>query len=522
MSSVGSKRDLETAGFAELASGSTSQTVHQDGSEVNKMKATLLEAGFDIDKGQKSEKDMIILYNRYVLQKQIKQPTQSREIHQKSRSSRHSQTKHSDQDNVDSAGTCAKTSLTVPSGSNQFTFEADKMTSNVFESNGDQLDPSTGPLRTRRSSARLSNRNSEVKGLETKTKQGKRLSGPLGPRHAVPRSARCKETDIPENEKSLPSVGSKTTPANLDKASKKSDEDPASPAYCPPDEAESDDDFVKTNQPPLNGKAPSEKGKTLRRRMRHRKFQLNSSDSENNSAEKTHSSLPSGQQSSEDTSDLHETSNFRTSPILTRATTGSILFPDSEDDEENEPVSFPVLKRRKGKSRAKNQEHPSEDEEFFGQKSMLGGDCLSSNDGSPIVNEIEEEWDAGNLFGEGVGSPGTKSNSQSNKDNAHQTRQESQSRSLLGLEHFRSELVDLRSLCTDNAQQIASLSNKFDVFADLLRESLKQREPTRSTEREPGGEAFGDLTADDSPSQPARASRMRVSLLVSESRFFQR
>ncbi|EGG09637.1 uncharacterized protein MELLADRAFT_104028 [Melampsora larici-populina 98AG31] len=456
------------------------------------MKATSIEAGFDIDKHQKGDKDIIKLYNCYGLSKESKQAALCNRRYQMNCPPRHSQTKCPDQDVTENTETCARRGLTVPRSSQLFTFTTDES-------------PST--------------RNSEFNVPEAETKKGKRLTGSLGPCHTVPRSACSSGNNILDNKKnSSPSVGSKTKPAStnrlrkklshptanplglrisnphLDKASKKSDEDPASPEYSPTDNNESDDDLVKTNQPPLHTNTPSEKRKTLRKRMCNKKFQLNSSDSENNlllPEEETHSSLPSSQQSSEDTLDLHGTPNFQTSPIIRRATTGSILFPDSEDKEESEPVSFPGLKRRKGKSRAENQEHPSKDEEgFCEQQSMLGCDRLSSNHGTPIVNGIEEEWDAGNLFGEGLGLPFTSS--------------------LLGFVHFRSEIVDLRSLSTDNAQQITSLSNKFDVFTDLLQESLKQREPTRSNKREPVRQAFGDSTVDDSPSQPARAFKIRV------------
>ncbi|KAH9824649.1 hypothetical protein DFH28DRAFT_1077235 [Melampsora americana] len=493
------------------------------------MEAALIEAGFDIDKLQQGDKEILKLYNRHVLRKESKRATPCNQRSQKNRASRHSRSKFLGKDNTEDTETSARTRLTVPRGSELFSFTGDKL-------------PST--------------RHSEVNSREAKTKQGKPLTASLGTGHTVPRSACRLGNHILDNKKSSPSVASKTKPprtnhlrkkfsqatanplglrisnprrlstpptfptrkknhhqlSDLDEASEQSDEDPASPAYSPTDDEESDEDLVRPTQPPLNTKAPSEKGKTLRKRMRKRNFQLNSSDSENNAPpqeEKTNSSLPSGQQSSEDTSDLHEPSNFRTSPILTRATTGSILFPESESEGEYEPVSFPALNRRKGKSRATNQEHPSEDEEgFFERNSMLGCDHMSSSHSTSIKDGIEEEWDAGDLFGEGIGSPCTKSNSQSNQDKHHRTGQESSS--TLGFEHFRSEILDLRSLCTDNAQQIASLSDKFDVLADLLRESLQHREPTRSKEREPERESFGDSTADDSPSQPARASRMRV------------
>ncbi|KAH9806732.1 hypothetical protein DFH28DRAFT_1141955 [Melampsora americana] len=498
MSSVGSKRTLENAGFS-----STSQLGHQDALEVNKMEAALIEAGFDIDKLQQGDKEILKLYNRHVLRKESKRATPCNQRSQKNRASRHSRSKFLGKDNTEDTETSARTRLTVPRGSELFSFTGDKLPSNAGKENQVQLDPSTGPLRTRRASARLAARHSEISSslgnhildnkksspsVASKTKPprtnhlrkkfSQATANPLGLRISNPRRLSTPPT-FPTRKKNHHQL------SDLDEASEQSDEDPASPAYSPTDDEESDEDLVRPTQPPLNTKAPSEKGKTLRKRMRKRNFQLNSSDSENNAPpqeEKTNSSLPSGQQSSEDTSDLHEPSNFRTSPILTRATTGSILFPESESEGEYEPVSFPALNRRKGKSRATNQEHPSEDEEgFFERNSMLGCDHMSSSHSTSIKDGIEEEWDAGDLFGEGIGSPCTKSNSQSNQDKHHRTGQESSSTLAISLMYLLT--------CYGN--------------------SLQHREPTRSKEREPERESFGDSTADDSPSQPARASRMR-------------
>ncbi|EGF99821.1 uncharacterized protein MELLADRAFT_94086 [Melampsora larici-populina 98AG31] len=591
--SVGSKRKLENTEFAEVSSGPTSHLAHQEESEINHMKATLLAAGFKLNKGNISKKDLFNLYKRHVFEtsKARKQSSESTPYDERDRASihstRYSRTVYIKPDDAEDAESRDEEGLTLSAASHLFTFKLPPNSNEDHQNHPvsqtpapsseipalaetEQQNPSSGPLRKRRTSRRLSALSCDSELPEDNQTQENTSTRRLRPRQTRLKSSTAGSVSTileeealpvaPEKIKSSKSIRSRKRamiisqirrrqhwirfpqkldvtpprslpalkprkmiiPRSLNSASTNhnSDDEPESPPYYPTVEDDSNDEMIQP-QILLHDSSSRKLSKKSRTRT-NTKFQLSSPESNislTEHAEKNCATTTLNQESSEDTSDLHESSNFRISPINTRATTSFNQLPESDEEDDSQPFPFSSLKW-KGKGRAKNQDGPNEDDEVEAEnRSKIQSAHSSLN--QETENRNEEERDAGDLFGEGVNSvhtnghlglDGEEPRAKEQDSNGHFDQNE-----MDDIRDLRKALILLSSLTTDNSNEIKSWNHKFDekfsVLTNLVQSAINQSETRRPNRRTPAtsstnnSEVFGDSTPNESPSGPPRAAR---------------
>ncbi|EGG06706.1 uncharacterized protein MELLADRAFT_106516 [Melampsora larici-populina 98AG31] len=639
--SVGSKRKLEDTKFGEVSrgkvcfyaiiyietdlwnaiSGTTSHHHPRDRPNEKDMKASLSEAGFDIEGGKVGDSHLSKLYKKHVFEssKARKQSKDSTPYDEQERariqSTRYSRTVYFDQDPAEETEIRVEKGIVLPPEAHLFSFSPTNGPKSPVAStssasshlipeleNGVLKNPSTGPVRARRISARLSalqavltipEEGESIPTVYSDTKsrgnprshpqprvQSRRTSEKVKKVKTVSRRAKdqllkselyskelvipeCEEDDHNDIDKSVADAeeirieeqqstdlqevgkskgkgappGSNRLPKRISAApanrfglrvSQRRRTRPASPVIHPEkktrsnafsdlggssdENEETSDDYLPSSDNESNEEGsiastpiiklsdahprPKANQKTLAqsrwKSMNCHTKSLNhlppsSSDETTQTPQRTKrkvAPISLSPDSSEDTPDLHETSNFRESPIQTRQSSLQDSFLNSIEEGEPELTCGGVRKRWKGKGRAVNQEHKPEDEED-GENSTGSYNILQqtySKENIDNVEEVEDEWEAGDLFGENFSASG-RGAAKDFDDDANLDRQSQHDlpeiNNSAGVEDFKEAIVLLKCLVTNHSKQIERMNKshskemermdkKIDVLTNMI------------------------------------------------------
>ncbi|KAH9816667.1 hypothetical protein DFH28DRAFT_1081539 [Melampsora americana] len=623
-SAVGSKRKLANTGFAEVSSGSTSVQFSGDLKNADNMKAALCEAGFDVQSGKVGDRDVPKLYERHVFKRsKARKETEGSTPHDEEksaniRSTRYSRIRYFDQDDGVDPEMRAERGLAPRADSFSFSFikEPTSFKSLMPCSNTDVLlsaldsnpqDPCSGPVRPKRTSARLKqiratpivpeeeqDRPFGLKNLRRENPRshpnvGRPRKGTLGKERRnlanesknytskIPRSKlgtagsfrnvcetvvpeaedkeypvlpqsdaeeeasfaeldekqtenpeeesesendsdtpvlsrlRKKNTKVPSNPCRLrvpatcyvPKASGSTSRKQTDKRRKDScagsesdHEQASSDDYQPSSEEECDGkSFIPSNskrqksnlqsQSKLKPKASTQVKKSKRSAGRPKSFiqpSHPSSDEAIHLPKRTKTKvglIADDPESSEDTPDLHEPSNFRVSPVKTRRSSALGSIRDLEV-EKGHP-------RWKGKGRASNQE------QTYSDRSV------------PIPQDLEEEWDAGDLFGEQFTAKSPLAGADfSNKQPTVDT-QAFDDESVEN-QDLKEAIFLLKSLVTTHSKEIENMNSKIEALTETIQIYINKTPSTNGKPRR----SLGPSPSGSEENVTPRADRIRI------------
>ncbi|KAH9808934.1 hypothetical protein DFH28DRAFT_907284, partial [Melampsora americana] len=209
--------------------------------------------------------------------------------------------------------------------------------------------------------------------------------------------------------------------------------------------------------------------------------------------------VPEIPESSEDTPDLLESSNFRRSPVITRRSSLLELNQQSHSAEPTEPAPSQSQRRRKGKARASNQEHPTDEEEDGKQNSY-----------NPVVadlEEMDENWDAGDLFGENFTANSPKAGPQFDYDQSNADKDSSRPQTD-DIQDIKESLLLLKALVVEtHSKQIEQMNNKIEVLSNTIQAFLNTTPPTNTRAARTLGNSPAEISED---AITPRSGRIRV------------
>ncbi|KAH9820055.1 hypothetical protein DFH28DRAFT_924566 [Melampsora americana] len=642
-----SKRKLEDTQFAEVSSGPTSRLLPDDGLDKHEMETALSRAGFDIEEGKIGDAELLKLYKRHVFERsKARKQNQNATPYDELDDAKIRSMRSRKRSNLGKGKTHnEKESLLSPkrkrsSLRKKFCYASSQR--DPILPAIEQQNPSTGPVRTRRSTRisaanggsviqeeevnatkiyhkkklcktqspysrpntrsqrnlgkkkttcqtsenlvshknttspipeSLTNLNdpfqseSDIEPAGTEDRREKRvdritenkISG-----NPLPNQLRRKFTTAPSNPLGLrvsrpacfptpprPAARSQKRHKTLDSESGTDDgsgDEVDSEGYLPTSDIDSDEDFLEPlpskNQTRIRPQRKSASSKpksydsksTSKPKRSKAKFsqqralylsKLSSSEADIElppKCKKKLHSLPRCPESSEDTPDLHEPSNFRTSRIKTRlqrsicsAVNINLESPENSDDDTSDPVFIPGKKRWKGKGRALDTDELAEQED---DSLMLSGRGIREGSSlNPDVlgeDEIEEEWDAGDLFGEKHTHTEAYSNISPDLNPANPNRTTDTSPQQNGPEDFQKALALLKAVCTGDStkakqikKQVEVLSNMLDTYMNNTPSTAEQRD--RVVSRSTGEDSSNSK---GSPSLTPRTARIRALIKV--------